>query len=71
VRGRKGAGSCALRRAGAAASSVTITDIENKLTDLCGNLLLQNDVKNTLCETSSRYNPEVASTQYAPTVGQV
>ena len=30
-------------------SSFTITHIENNLTDLCGNWLLQNDLKNTLC----------------------
>ena len=28
--------------------SLTITNIKNKLTDLCGNRLLQNDFKNTL-----------------------
>ena len=30
--------------------SFTITNTKNKLTDLCGNRLLQNDFKNTLCE---------------------
>ena len=32
--------------------SITITDIKNKLTSLCGNQLLQDDVINTLFETS-------------------
>jgi hypothetical protein len=30
--------------------SFTSTNIKNKLTDLCGNRLLQNDFNNTLCE---------------------
>ena len=29
--------------------SFLITDIKNKLTDLCGNCLLQNDFNKTLC----------------------
>ena len=33
--------------------SVTIIDTQNNLTDLCGNLLMQNDFKNTLCEMKS------------------
>ena len=33
--------------------SFTITRIKNKLTEICGNWLLQNDVKNTLCEIKS------------------
>ena len=30
----------------------TITNTKIKLTDLCGNVLLQNDCENTLCEMS-------------------
>ena len=37
--------------------SFTITEIKNKLTDLCGNLPLQNDFKTALCEI----NPPRAS----------
>ena len=34
--------------------SFTIASIKNKLTDFCGNRLLQNDFKNTLCEIKPR-----------------
>ena len=33
--------------------SLLFTNMKNKLTDLCGNRLLQNDFINTLCETNS------------------
>ena len=33
--------------------SFTITDIKDKLANLCGNWLLQNDFENTLCEIMS------------------
>ena len=33
--------------------SLIMTNIKNKLTDLCGSWLLQNDFINTFCETNS------------------
>ena len=35
-------------------TSFTITNVKNKLTDLCGNWLSQNDFKNSLCEIRPR-----------------
>ena len=34
--------------------SFTVTSNKNKQTDLCGNILLQNDIENTLCRIKQR-----------------
>ena len=37
--------------------------IKDKLTDLCGNQLLQNDLKNTFCAESSLFSSAAKSAQ--------